>query len=74
MEEAKGLTNLQLELLKIFSFNVDDQQLREIKSLLAKYFAEKVTSEMDRLWDEKKWSNDTMDQWSKEHLRTKYEN
>ena len=73
MDDAKGLTNLQLELLKIFSFNVNDQQLKEIKSLLAKYFAEKATSEMDALWDEKKWSNDTMDQWSQEHLRTKYE-
>jgi hypothetical protein len=72
MEAAKGLTNLQLELLKVFSFDLSDQQIREIRSLLAKYFAEQATREMDKLWENEKWSDETMEKWSKEHMRTKY--
>lgn len=71
MEAANGLTNLQLELLKIFSIPLKEEQLLEIKVLLSQYFAEKATTEMDRLWDEKGWTNDTMREWAHEHLRTK---
>lgn len=59
----KPLSNLQLELLKIFSFNLEESQLLEIKELLASYFAQKATEEMDKLWKEKKWSAETMEKW-----------
>jgi hypothetical protein len=39
METVKGLTNLQLELLKLFRFNLSDQQIKEVRALLSKYFA-----------------------------------
>ncbi|MFZ2897380.1 MAG: hypothetical protein WA004_02085 [Saprospiraceae bacterium] len=71
MEAAKGLTNLQLELLKLFRFNLSDQQIKEVRALLSKYFAEKATQEMDKLWEERGWSDETMEGWSREHLRTK---
>ncbi len=73
MSAAHKLTNLQLELLKLFKYELPDNQLEEIKSILAKYFADKATNEMDRLWNENNWNNDTMDEWKSEHLRTKYE-
>ena len=59
----KHLTNLQLELLKLYSFNLPDEQLIEIKRLLANFFADKASDEMDKLWEEKGWTNDTMDEW-----------
>ena len=65
MQMTKPLTNLQLELLKIYSFNLGDEQLLEIKDMLSNYFAEKASDEMDKLWDEKGWTNETMDQWLK---------
>lgn len=61
----KPLTNLQLELLKLYSFNLSEDQLREVQRLLAKYFADRASDEMDRLWDEKGWSDETMDEWLK---------
>ena len=66
------LTNLQLELVKIFSYDLKENQLREIRSLLAQYFAEKATTEADKLWKEKGWSNKTMTKWANEHNRTPY--
>jgi hypothetical protein len=73
MQAAKRLTNLQLELLKIFSFEVSEEQLKEIKQLLVDYFAQKVTSDMDQLFEEQNWGQEKIEEWSKEHMRTKYE-
>lgn len=58
-----SLTNLQVELLQLFSLNLPDSELLEIKRLLAKHFADKASDEMDRLWEENSWSDDTMDEW-----------
>ncbi|MEN0005910.1 MAG: hypothetical protein AAF798_17300 [Bacteroidota bacterium] len=73
MKTATGLTNLQLELLKIFSYNLEEQQLLEIKSLLANYFAEQVTKNIDQLFEEKGWGLEKIEEWSKEHMRTRYD-
>lgn len=40
------LSNLQLELVKLFRYELPDEQLLEIRRLLARYFAQKVTDEM----------------------------
>ena len=34
-----------------------------IKRLLAKYFADRASDEMDKLWEEKGWTNEKMDEW-----------
>ncbi len=36
------LTNLQLELLQIFSYNVQESQLLHIKQMLSEYFAKQL--------------------------------
>jgi hypothetical protein len=71
--QTQKLTNLQLELLKIFSYQLKPQQLTDIKNLLANYFAEHATQEMDKLWEENNWDNNTMTEWANEHLRTPYD-
>jgi hypothetical protein len=72
MVHSQKLTNLQLELVKLFSYKIAENQVLEIKQLLSNYFADKATEEMDRLWDENNWSEETMKEWSNEHLRTPY--
>jgi hypothetical protein len=71
METAQKLTNVQIELLKLFQYDLPEKQLIEIKNILAKYFAQSATAEMDKLWEEKGWDNDTMNEWANEHLRKK---
>ena len=70
--QTQKLTNLQLELLKVFSYQLNQQQLTDIKKLLANYFAEQATQEMDKLWEENNLDNNTMTTWANEHLRTPY--
>jgi hypothetical protein len=69
MEAARKLTNVQLEILKLFRYNLPETQLAEIKNLLAKYFAKTATGEMNKLWDENDWDDETMNEWASEHLR-----
>ncbi len=63
------LANLQFELLKIFAINLPEKQLLEIKDMLGRYFAQRATEEMDKLWEEKGWSAATMEEWANEHWR-----
>jgi hypothetical protein len=70
--EPTKLTPLQLELLRIFSRNPSEQELLDIKNLIARYYAEKASDEMDRIWEQRGYTNETMEQWAKEHMRTPY--
>lgn len=70
MRVVQGLSNLQLELLKIYSFNISNEQLLEVKNLLSNYFAEKVTSGIDDFFEEKGWDETKIEEWSNEHMRT----
>lgn len=42
------LTNLQVELLQTFAYSLPDEQLTEIRQLLAHYFLNKADAEMDK--------------------------
>ncbi|SEL96149.1 hypothetical protein SAMN05216436_1016 [bacterium A37T11] len=60
---------MQVELLKLFQYDLPEKQLTEIKNMLATYFAKTAADEMDRLWDENGWDNDTMKEWANERMR-----
>jgi hypothetical protein len=69
--EKTTLSNLQVELLQMFKYNLPENQLLEVKKILAEYFAKMATDEVDKLWDKNKWTDATMDTWVNEHLRSK---
>lgn len=66
------LTNLQLELLKLFSYQISEQDLLNVKDLLARYFANQATQEMNTFWETHHLDEATMDAWLEEHHRTPY--
>jgi hypothetical protein len=63
------LSNLQLELLKLYANNVSAEQLLEIKLLLGKYFAQQATDAMEEVWKEKNLTPQDMLNWVHEHHR-----
>lgn len=63
------LSNLQLELLKLYANNLDGERLLEIKQLLSTYFAQKATEAMDTVWQEQHLTEQTMIDWTNEHHR-----
>jgi hypothetical protein len=69
-ERIAGL-NIKLQLLKLFQYDFPEKQLIEIKNKLAKYFADTATTDMDKLCNEKGWSEKTAIDWANELLRKK---
>ena len=39
------MTNLQIELLKLYSTNLTEEELKQLKTQLAKFFADKAVKE-----------------------------
>jgi hypothetical protein len=64
------LTNMQMELLKIFSEDMPDEQVTEIKLLLSNYFSNKAMDEFDKLEKSNGWTKETYAKWADEHWRT----
>jgi len=52
------LSNLQLELLKLYSTNLNQDDIIQVKRILARYFAQKAIREADKIWDEKGLSDE----------------
>lgn len=66
MSSAQPLSNLQQELLKLYSSNINDADLEDVRRVLSKYFADKAIKEANGVWDEKGYTNQTMEQWLNE--------
>ena len=66
-------TNLQLELLKVFAHKVSEEELLQIRSFLADFFAKKAIAAANKSWDEKGWTDETVDQLLNTKLRTPYD-
>jgi len=59
----QNFSNIQMELLKLYSTDVQERELYDIKDFLAQYFAQKAIEKADMLWDKQGLDNDTMDRW-----------
>ncbi|MCB0597087.1 MAG: hypothetical protein H6557_15025 [Lewinellaceae bacterium] len=63
---ASKLSPLQLELLKIYSFNPSEEELQELKNLLAQFFAERFTKKVAHAAKEKNITDSDLDSWLEE--------
>ncbi len=57
------LTNLQLELLRIYSFNPSTEELQEVKTILAKYFAQKFTDHVSKVVTKENITDSDLEEW-----------
>lgn len=60
------LSNLQHEILKLYSTDLKDAELKELKTVLADYFANKAIKEADKIWQERTYTENDMDIWLSE--------
>lgn len=67
------LNRHQLEILKLFSRELDEQDLIAIKRLIVQYLGEKITQMADEVWAEKKWTNEDVKRMLETHERTPYD-
>jgi hypothetical protein len=59
----QSLSNIQLELMKLYSTNLTEAEINELKGVLAKFYAEKSIAGANKIWDEKGLSDADMDNW-----------
>ena len=66
LETNPPLSNLHLTLLNLYASNVSEEDLKAIRRLIARYFAEKTTAKADKDFIEKGY---TVEGFLKGHLR-----
>jgi hypothetical protein len=54
------LTNLQAELLGLFAKQLPEEQLLELKQVIAKFLLEKARDRADSIWDKKGYDESTI--------------
>jgi len=54
------LSNVQAELLKLFSAGIPDNHLMELKKVIAKFLLEKGRDKADIIWDEKGYTDERL--------------
>ncbi|HEX8460441.1 MAG TPA: hypothetical protein VF623_03390 [Segetibacter sp.] len=59
------LSNIQQELLQIYSSDIEEKDLLHIKKYLSDYFAEKAPAASD-LWEDRSYNFETIKQWLNE--------
>ena len=65
MQPSK-LSNVQQEILKLYSTELSETGIYELKSQLAHYYARKAISHADKIWKEKGYTAKDMDNWLNE--------
>lgn len=54
------LSNIQRELLKLLSAGIPENELWELRMLIAKFLLEKARDKADAIWDEKGYSDEKL--------------
>ena len=57
------LSNIQIELLKLYSVGVSDEVLLEFKKLISKFLMQKLRDEAGKVWLEKGYTEKDLNQW-----------
>lgn len=69
----KTLSNAQVEILKLLADNLSDAELADLKKILLAFKLQRVVQLADKTWDEKGWSQETMNEFLQTHMRTPYQ-
>jgi hypothetical protein len=54
------LSNVQTELLKVFSADIPETHLLELKNIMARFLLEKAQDSADKIWQEKGYSDEKL--------------
>ena len=73
MTQNLGLNQAQMDFLRLLAHFTKEEDVKELNDIVCDYYARRVDEEMDKLWDEGKWSEDKIEEALQEHLRTPYD-
>ena len=55
------LSNLQIEMLKLFAYEIPEENLSEVKNLIAKYLLEQARDKADAAWVLKGYTSESFE-------------
>ncbi len=61
--QAQKLSPLQLELLKVYSFQPKEEDLIAIRKLMAQYFADKLRGNIGQAMKDRNITEEDLDKW-----------
>jgi hypothetical protein len=62
-QPSPPLSNIQLELLKLYAYDLKEEDMKELKKMLAAFFAERIRIRTGKLWQERGYTQETMQEW-----------
>jgi len=72
LSPSAKLNPVQLHLLELFSKDMTEQELLDIKALLVQYYSRKVDEELDLIWEKRNYSQERFKEATQNlHLRAK---
>ena len=57
------MSAIQMELLKMYAFNPSEEDLLNVKKMLANYFADKLTTKIEKAIEEKGITEQDLEMW-----------
>jgi hypothetical protein len=66
MKKSPPLNKTQIEILKLFSQPISDEELKEIKDLLVRHFSGKLTRKVEDISIKKGYTQEDFDRWLNE--------
>ncbi len=54
------LTNMQVELLKVFALQLPEEYLKELRFVIARFLMDKARDRADKIWEEKGYDENTL--------------
>ena len=60
MPDSSPLSNVQLELLKLYSTNLSEKDILELKDVVVRFYAEKSIVLADNVWQKKGYTAENM--------------
>ena len=62
MIQNVGLNQAQMDFLRLLAHFTTEEEVKELNDVVCEYYARKIDEEMERLWDEGKWSNEKIEE------------
>lgn len=68
----EALNSVQIELLRTSNADLPEEDIHNIRVFISTLLLERAHDEADKLWEERGYTQATMDEWLHSHFRTPY--
>ena len=65
-----GFTNAQIELINLLALDLDEAQIAKLRKILLQFRADELSVEADRIWENKGFTKEMLDDLMHQKLRT----